>query len=54
VCDVNDNDDSSFLSEVVRDFVGREYVPIEKVQHSCICNSTPQIIVGLKQCLDSL
>ncbi len=54
MCDVNDNDDSSFLPEVVRVFVGRGYVPIEKVRHSCILDSTPQMSVGLKQCLDSL
>ncbi len=53
MCDVNGNDDSSFPLEVVRDFVGREYVPVEKVQCSRIRNNTPEKSAGLKQCLDS-
>jgi hypothetical protein len=52
-CDVSGNDDSSFPPEVVRDFVVKEYVPIEKVQYFCSLDNNPQMSVGLKQCWDS-
>jgi hypothetical protein len=52
-CGVNGNDDSSFPPELVRDFVVKEYVPIEKVQYSCILDNIPWMSAGLKQCQDS-
>ena len=51
---VDGNDDSSFPLEVAKDFVGKEYVSVEKIQCSCIRDNTPWMSTGLKQCLDSL
>jgi hypothetical protein len=52
LCDVSGNDESSFPPEVLRDFVVKEYDPIEKVQYSCSLNIDPWMSVGLKQCQD--
>jgi hypothetical protein len=51
-CDVNGNYDSSFPPEVVKDFVVKEYVPIEKVQYFCILNNFPWMSARLNQCQD--
>ena len=53
MCDVIGNDDSSFPLEEARDFVGREYVPVEKVQCSLSLDNTPEKSAGLKRYLDS-